>query len=94
MLWNGHVSSVIIFDKNDDLILPIRLTQNGLFEDGGEIDWFNEVQEEIIENIESLSIKQQKEDFKVEEIIIHSIRSVTRVLLDRRPVINVHIIRN
>ena len=94
MLWNGHVSSVIIFDKNDDLILPIRITQNGLFEDGSEIDWFNEVQEEIIENIESLSIKQQKEDFKVEEIIIHSIRSVTRVLLDRRPVINVHIIRN
>ena len=94
MLWNGHVSSVIIFDNNCDLNLPIRLTQKGLLENGQEIDWFNEVEEEIIENIESLSINQRKEDFKVEETVISSIRTVTKVLLDRRPVINVHIIRN
>ena len=93
MLWNGVVSAVIILDDECQLQLPIKVTQTGLTEVETESSWIREVSEEIEEVLEFLSHEYLKDDIKVEEKVRRAIRSVSKVLFERRPIINVHIIR-
>ena len=93
MLWNGVISAVIVLDEELNLQLPIKISQNGIAEANNELEWSSEVKTDIEETIESLTKKQLSDDMKVEDMVRSSIRTVTKIFFNIKPIINVHILR-
>ena len=93
MLWNGVIFAVIVLDEELNLQLPIKIAQNGIAEGNNELEWISEVKTDIEETIESLTKKQLSDDMKVEDKVRSSIRTVTKIFFNIKPIINVHILR-
>ena len=93
LLWNGVISAVIVLDEELNLQLPIKIAQNGIAEGNNELEWISEVKTDIEETIESLTKKQLSDDMKVEDKVRSSIRTVTKIFFNIKPIINVHILR-
>ena len=93
LLWNGSISVVIAFDFDLDLHLPIKLSYNGITEGKSELEWVSEVKDDIEETVYSLSKNQLTDDKIIEDKVRSSIRSVTKLFFNIKPLIDVHIIR-
>ena len=93
LLWNGSISVVLAFDFDLDLHLPIKLSHNGITEGKGELEWVSEVKDDIEETVYSLSKNQLIDDKIIEDKVRSSIRSVTKLFFNIKPLIDVHIIR-
>ena len=92
-MWNGVISAVIVLAEELNLQLPIKIAQNGIAEGNNELEWISEVKTDIEETIESLTKKQLSDDMKVEDKVRSSIRTVTKIFFNIKPIINVHILR-
>ena len=88
LLWNGSISVVLAFDFDLDLHLPIKLSHNGMA-----VEWVSEVKDDIEETVNSLSKNQLTDDKIIEDKVRSSIRSVTKLFFNIKPLIDVHIIR-
>ena len=93
LLWNGSISVVLAFDFDLDLHLPIKLSYNGITEGKSELEWVSEVKDDIEETVYSLSKNQLTDDKIIEDKVRSSIRSVTKLFFNIKPLIDVHIIR-
>ena len=93
LLWNGSISVVLAFDFDLDLHLPIKLSHNGITEGKSELEWVSEVRDDIEETVYSLSKNQLTDDKIIEDKVRSSIRSVTKLFFNIKPLIDVHIIR-
>ena len=93
LLWNGSISVVLAFDFDLDLHLPIKLSHNGITEGKSELEWVSEVKDDIEETVYSLSKNQLTDDKIIEDKVRSSIRSVTKLFFNIKPLIDVHIIR-
>ena len=93
LLWNGSISVVLVFDSDLDLQLPIKLTHNGITEGKSEHEWLSEIKDDIEETIYNLSNDQLTDDAVIEGKVRSSIRSVTKIFFNIKPLIDVHIIR-
>ena len=93
LLWNGSISVVIALDFDLDLHLPIKLSHNGITEGKSELEWVSEVKDDIEETVNSLSKNQLTDDKIIEDKVRSSIRSVTKLFFNIKPLIDVHIIR-
>ena len=93
LLWNGVISVVIVLDEELELQLPIKISQNGITEGDSELEWSSEVKADIEETIESLTKKQLSDDMKVEDKVRSSIRAVTKIFFNIKPIINIHVLR-
>ena len=81
------------FDFDLDLHLPIKLSHNGITEGKSELEWVSEVKDDIEETVSSLSKNQLTDDKIIEDKVRSSIRSVTKLFFNIKPLIDVHIIR-
>ena len=86
-------SVVLAFDFDLDLHLPIKLSHNGITEGKSELEWVSEVKDDIEETVNSLSKNQLTDDKIIEDKVRSSIRSVTKLFFNIKPLIDVHIIR-
>ena len=93
LLWNGSISVVLAFDFDLDLHLPIKFTHNGITEGKSELEWVSEVKDDIEETVYTLSKNQLTDDKIIEDKVRSSIRSVTKLFFNIKPLIDVHIIR-
>ena len=93
LLWNGSISVVLALDFDLDLHLPIKLSYNGITEGKSELEWVSEVKDDIEETVYSLSKNQLTDDKIIEDKVRSSIRSVTKLFFNIKPLIDVHIIR-
>ena len=93
LLWNGSISVVLAFDFDLDLHLPIKLSHNGITEGKSELEWVSEVKDDIEETVYNLSKNQLTDDKIIEDKVRSSIRSVTKLFFNIKPLIDVHIIR-
>ena len=93
LLWNGSISAVIVLDNELEIQLPIKISQNGITEGNNELEWISEVKADIEETVYSLSKNQLTDDHIVEDKVRSSIRSVTKVFFNIKPLIDVHVMR-
>ena len=73
--------------------MPIKLSHNGITEGQSELEWVSEVKDDIEETVYSLSKNQLTDDKIIEDKVRSSIRSVTKLFFNIKPLIDVHIIR-
>ena len=66
---------------------------NGITEGKSELEWVSEVKDDIEETVSSLSKNQLTDDKIIEDKVRSSIRSVTKLFFNIKPLIDVHIIR-
>ncbi len=81
------------FDIDLDLHLPIKISHNGITEGKSEFEWISEVKDDIEETIYNLSKNQLTDDAVIEDKVRSSIRSVTKLFFNIKPLIDVHIVR-
>ena len=93
MLWNGAITIVIVLDQNNEFLPPLKISQNGVVETSFEIDFLDEIKLEIEELIDLMPKKSRIDEITIKDKIRRSVRKIAKIIVDRKPIIDIHIVR-
>ena len=93
MMWNGTVTASLVLSERGELCASPMVTQNGIVDGDKASSYLAEAMLLIEDAFDNLSKSSRFDDRKVEDMVAKALRSLSKTMADRRPVIQVHILR-
>jgi ribonuclease J len=91
--WNGTVSATVVLSERAELCASPMITQSGVIESGKSTTYLAEAMIGIEDELAGMSKKDRMNDDRVKEKLSGVLRRLAKQMVERRPVIHVHIMR-
>ena len=91
--WNGTVSATVVLSERAELCASPMISQSGVIESGKSTTYLAEAMIGIEDELAGMSKKDRMNDDRVKEKLSGVLRRLAKQMVERRPVIHVHIMR-
>jgi ribonuclease J len=93
MMWNGTVTASLVLSERAELCASPMVTQNGIVDGDKASSYLAEAILRIEDEFDNMGRSARYDDRKVEDMVAKALRGLAKMMADRRPVIQVHIMR-
>ena len=93
MLWNGTVSAAIVLSERAELCTSPMISQSGVIEGSKASTYLAEAMLKVEDELAAMTKKDRNNDDKITDKLSGALRRLARQMVDRRPVIHIHIMR-
>ena len=93
MLWNGNVSVSVVVSRAGELCAAPAVRHSGLAEGHRGDDFTAEASLRVEDALAALDGDARLDDARLEQAVSGPVRSLARAMFDRRPLLQVHILR-
>ncbi len=93
LLWNGTVSATIVLSERAELCTSPMISQSGVVESSKASTYLAEAMIMIEDELAVMPKKDRMNDDRIKQKISEVLRRLANQMVDRRPVIHVHIMR-
>ncbi|MEC8727452.1 MAG: ribonuclease J, partial [Pseudomonadota bacterium] len=93
LLWNGTVSATIVLSERAELCTSPMISQSGVVESSKDSTYLAEAMIVIEDELAVMPKKDRMNDDRIKQKISEVLRRLAKQMVDRRPVIHVHIMR-
>jgi ribonuclease J len=93
MMWNGTVTASLVLSERAELCASPMVTQNGIVDGDKASSYLAEAILRIEDEFANMGRSTRYDDRKIEDMVAKALRGLAKIMADRRPVIQVHIMR-
>ena len=93
MLWNGSVSVSIVLSLDGNLAHPPIVQQTGLAEGFRSEDYLAEASIRVEDAVLGMRRNDRFDDARIDDTVRHAARGLAKAMFQRRPLVQVHILR-
>jgi ribonuclease J len=93
MMWNGTVTASLVLSERAELCASPMVTQNGIVDGDKASCYLAEAILRIEDEFANMGRSARYDDRKIEDMVAKALRGLAKMMADRRPVIQVHIMR-
>jgi len=93
MMFNGAAFITIVIDRKGELVADPVVSAHGLLENGADSELIDDLGDEAADAVEALSAPRRRDDESVREAVRVAVRRLLRAEFDRRPVVEVQLVR-
>jgi ribonuclease J len=92
-LWNGTMAVTVVVDASGSPVADVVISTTGFLEPYEEDEVLDQVAEDIYETIDKLSRRDRGDNRALSEAIRLTARRSVRRMLDKKPIVDVHLVR-
>ena len=93
MMFNGAAFVTIVLDRKGELVADPVVSAHGLLENGKDAELLDDMADEAADAVEGLSGPRRRDDETVREAVRVAVRRLLRAEFDRKPVVEVQLVR-